>query len=77
MATWLARTDVRYVVKKENTLGYIFDAVPSLLGVLASNKDGPHPNGGPVSFFPDDIRPATVEDFRQFRVVVPPDFQTT
>ncbi len=65
---------VNYVVKNGHTLGYIQEG-SSLMGVLASNKDGHHPNGGPVSFFESDIRPATEDDFHKFRVVVPPDFR--
>lgn len=67
---------VAYVVKDEHTLGYIFDAQPGLMGVLSSNKNGHHPNGGPVSTFGANIRPAMVEDFATFRVVVPPDFKS-
>lgn len=66
---------VAYVVKDEHTLGYIFDAQPGLMGVLSSKKGGHHPNGGPVSIFGADIRPATKADFDVFRVVVPPDFK--
>lgn len=68
------RSDCRYVVKKEHTLGYIFDGVPHFMGVLASNKDGHNPNSGSVCYFQDEIRPATRDDFSRFRVVVPPDF---
>ncbi|MDK9702406.1 MAG: hypothetical protein OEL20_04650 [Sulfuritalea sp.] len=64
-----------YVVKDGHTMGYIFDAQPHLMGVLSSKKGGHHPNGGPVSISFSNIRPATVEDFRTFRVVVPPDFK--
>jgi len=67
--------NVKYVVKNEHTLGYIQEG-SSLMGVLASNKDGHHPNGGAVSFFESDIRPATEEDFYKFRVVVPPDWSS-
>jgi hypothetical protein len=74
--TWKFRADVSYVVKDEHTLGYIFDAQPGLMGVLSSNKHGHHPHGGPVSIFGAQIRPATVEDFATFRVVVPPDFKS-
>lgn len=64
---------VRYVVKKENTLGYLLEGSP-FMGVLASNKHGHHPDVGAVSFFAEDIRPATEDDFKIFRVVLPPDF---
>jgi hypothetical protein len=70
------RDDVRYVVKDGHTLGYIFDAQPELMGVLSSNKDGHHHNGGPVSIFGSNITPATVEDFETFRVALPPDFKS-
>lgn len=67
-----AEAAVAYVVKDEHTLGYIFDVQPALMGVLSSKKNGHHPNGGPVSIFGAEIRPATVEDFAAFRVAVPP-----
>ena len=68
------RTDVKYVVKDESTLGYIHDAQPNYMGVLASNKNGHHPHGGPVVVLGSDIRPATANDFEFYRVVVPPNF---
>lgn len=74
--SWKFRADCSYVVKDEHTFGYIFDAQPNWMGVLASKKNGHHPNGGPVSIFGATIRPATVEDFAIFRVVVPPDFKS-
>lgn len=74
--SWRYRTDISYVVKDENTLGYIIDAQPSCMGVLASNKDGHNWINGPVSIFGAAIRPATEEDFKTFRVVVPPDFKS-
>lgn len=69
------RDDVRYVVKDRHTLGYIFDAQPDLMGVLSSNKDGHHYINGPVSIFGSNIKPATVDDFETFRVMLPPDFK--
>lgn len=70
------RTDTSYVVKDEHTLGYILNAQPAVMGVLASNKRGHHPNGGPVAVFCSAIRPATVEDFETFRVMPPPQFRS-
>ena len=68
------RKDAKYVVKDDHTLGYIFDAQPDFMGILASNKHGHHQNGGPVSIFGAIIRSATADDFKNFRVVVPPYF---
>lgn len=64
----------QYVVKDENTLGYLLKPDDPTMGVLASNKNGHHPNGGPVSIFGSNVRPATKEDFKLFRVTVPPNF---
>lgn len=64
-----------YVVKEENTLGYVIHGL-SLMGVLASNKHGHHPNGGGVSFTSEQIRLATEQDFLKFRVHVPPNLVT-
>lgn len=69
------RDDYYYVVKDEHTFGYIFDAQPYWMGVLASKINGSHPNGGPVSISMATIRPATIEDFATFRVAVPSNFK--
>lgn len=70
------RTDVRYVVKDEHTLGYLIESSPTMMGVLASLKSGHNPMYGPVSILPGatELRSATVKDFEVFRVAVPPDF---
>lgn len=54
---------MRYVVKDELTLGYIFKAQPGLMGVLSGNKDGHDWKNGPVSIFGSEIRSATEADF--------------
>lgn len=66
---------IRYVVVNENTLGYIQrETVPGWfsLGVLAGlvRKGGPDPMNGPVSISneTDNIRDATEQDFKDFRV---------
>ena len=71
---WKFRADISYVVKDEHTLGYIFDAQPSTMGVLASNKNGHNWKNGTVSIFGSHIRLAEVEDFEIFKVALPPDF---
>ncbi|WP_146187180.1 hypothetical protein [Novimethylophilus kurashikiensis] len=69
---------VRYVVKDDHTLGYLYYAQPTLMGVLFGSaiKGGHDSKNGPVSILPGHtkLRPATVEDFATFRVQVPPDF---
>lgn len=66
-----------YVVKNNNTLGYLIDECPNIMGVLAGSVilGGHDWKNGPVSTFGSDIRRATAEDFSFFRVVIPPDFQ--
>lgn len=72
------RNDVQYVVKDEHTLGYIYDAQPSWMGILAGSvlKGGHDSLGGPVHILAgyDKLRPATEQDFREFRVVPPSGF---
>ena len=65
---------VKYVVKDEHTLGYIFDEESKFMGVLSSDKDGHNPQNGFVCTFGANIRPAMESDFNKFRVEVPPDF---
>lgn len=68
---------VKYIVKDENTLGYINDEHPNLMGVLFGSrlKGGHDWLNGPVLITSDtQVRPATKEDFETFRVVMPPDF---
>jgi hypothetical protein len=62
----------QYVVKDENTLGYLLNPGDPFMGVLASNKHGHHPNGGPVNAI--NYRPPTIKDFELFRVAIPADF---
>ena len=69
----------RYVVLNENTLGYFHDGVKhgsKWMGVLRAdvfkgqNND---PLRGPVFIScTDEIRPATPDDFKQYRVMLPP-----
>jgi hypothetical protein len=62
---------VRFVIADENTLGYIDDAQPEVLGILhasplkgATLKD----LDGWAFLFGRKLRPATREDFDEFRV---------
>jgi hypothetical protein len=61
----------RYVVLNENTLGYLQDG-SMFMGVLAGSviKGGHDWKNGPVAFNPeiDSVRPATLADFKAFRV---------
>lgn len=63
---------MRYVVKNENTLGYLLATNPPMMGVLAGSvlKGGHNPLNGPVLADPasDNLRPATKADFEAFRV---------
>jgi len=71
-------TTTKYVVLNENTLGYIQDEQPNMMGVLASNvtRGGHLPINGPVAISPSaNLRAATAKDFDTYRVVVPPDFR--
>jgi hypothetical protein len=76
--TEVSEKKIKYVVKDEHTLGYIYSPTESkfaMMGVLSSKIGGHHPNGGPVSISYSKIRDATKADFEIFRVVVPPDFE--
>lgn len=70
---------VRYVVMDEHTLGYVDDANPQWMGVLAGSvlKGGRDPKNGSAVIVPGHtvLRPATEADFAAFRVVIPPDFE--
>jgi hypothetical protein len=74
----LKETDVsiRYVVKNENTLGYIDERQPSIMGVLAGlvARGGHDPKNGIVSVVGATIRNAKTSDFDTFRVMAPPNF---
>lgn len=65
---------VRYIVHDDNALGYVDDRVPWQMGVLAGDvfKRGPDPKNGPI-YISGPTRPATLEDFRRFRVMPPQD----
>lgn len=65
----------KYVVKDENTLGYLQAGSPSM-GVLRGSvlKGGHDWMNGPLSIEGASIRPATKEDFEAYRVALPPDF---
>ena len=61
----------KYIVLNENTLGYIFDDQPDVMGVLAGKPQlGGHDwFNGPVSMTTiDKTRVATLKDFEFFRV---------
>jgi hypothetical protein len=64
---------IRFVVVNENILGYVDPSQPNQAGVLASSvirgashswKDGPYP----LRTDGRDVRPATRQDFMDFRV---------
>lgn len=71
--------EVRYVVKNENTLGYIFRGREHTMGVLAGNvtRGGHEPFNGPAPVTPSDkVRAATREDFDSYRVQAPLDLNS-
>jgi hypothetical protein len=59
----------RIVVLNELTLGYLIDGSSSM-GVLAAKIGGHDWKNGPVAIVPgiDSFRPATLADFKAFRV---------
>ena len=69
----------KYVVLREHTLGYLIPEIPNTIGILHgsilrgslyNNLDGWtifNPNA-------DEIRPATADDFKEYRVQLPYDF---
>lgn len=62
-----------YVVKAEHTLGYICGwHSMGWLAALIRRGGNPDPLQGTIAFSPDEIRPATPEDFDAFRVMRPP-----
>jgi hypothetical protein len=67
-----------YVVMNDNTLGFINPTLlPGQMGVLHGSvlKGGHNWLNGPVLIAPSDVlRPATLDDFKTFRVVPPPGF---
>ena len=66
-----------YVVVNENTLGYIQPERPSWFNVLHGSvfKGGRNWKNGAVPLSPNDqVRPATLEDFDEYRVISPPGF---
>lgn len=67
---------IKYVVKDEHTLGYMEEGSESM-GVLHGSvlKGGHDWKNGSVSTFGSKIRPATKEDFKEYRVSPPPDFE--
>jgi hypothetical protein len=65
----------KYVVQDENLLGYLIPEQPSIVGILAASvirgsiynwTDGTAVNR------PEQQRPATRQDFADFRVCLPP-----
>lgn len=68
---------MKYVVINENMLGYR-TVQPCMVGILASSVirgSSYNPANGPryISVH-DNLRPATDQDFKDFRVKLPPDF---
>jgi hypothetical protein len=69
----------KYVVMNEHTLGYIgLSAGEEQMAVLFGSifKGGYDWKYGPVLTFGKTLRPATVEDFKEYRVSIPSDFQS-
>lgn len=64
----------RYVVKDENTLGFIFAHRPQILSVLAGSvvRGGANPRDGTVPIG-GTMRAATLADFEAYRVMPPSD----
>lgn len=69
----------QYVVMNEHTLGYIQGESPNMMGVLHGSvlKGGHDWKNGPVSTFGTSLRPATLADFEENRVLPPSDFLKT
>ena len=67
----------KYVVKDEHTLGYMIEQMPGFMAVLHGSvlKGGHDWKNGAVHTFGSVIRPATEEDFKEYRVHLPPDFK--
>lgn len=68
---------MKYVVCDEHTLGYLMgNGWVGVLheSVLKGAAFSVHPGPKVVSQF-SNVRPATLEDFAEFRVMVPPDFK--
>jgi precorrin-3B methylase len=65
--------DATYYVMNGNTLGYIFDEQPGVLGVLASKPQlGADLSEEPKTITSSDkLKPATLKDFEFFRVQPP------
>ena len=77
-----ADTVIQYVVYKENTLGYVFknNHGTFLFGVLHGSvlKGGFDGLSGPHFLLPSELqylRTATLADFDEYRVCLPPDFK--
>lgn len=70
--------DVKYVVMDEHTLGYLQAEMPGWMGVLHGSvlKGGFDWKNGQVPIVPGitRLRPATKEDFAEYRVCLPSDF---
>ena len=66
----------RYVVCDEHTLGYVVGSVVCILhaSILKGAPFEVMPGPKLISLF-DKIRPATVEGFVEYRVILPPDFK--
>lgn len=65
----------KYVVKNENTLGFIVSEMQ--MQILAGNPllGGQCWTEGTAAFLKNDIRPATIADFVKFRVMIPSNFK--
>lgn len=73
--------EVSYVVQDEHTLGYVRDDMPKYVYILhasvlkGATNTTQHAAYNMIS--PDTkLRPATIKDFDEFRVMVPPDFNS-
>lgn len=58
-----------YVVKNEHTLGFLLEG-SKFMDVLDGSvlKGGHYWMNGPVAFVASDLRPATLADFKEYRV---------
>lgn len=74
----LKELHMRYIVKDENTLGYIMPLMPNVLGVLAHKDSNQKTTGNTVWISKtSQIRDALAEDFERFNVFTPVELKNT
>lgn len=66
----------KYIVVDENTLCYRFPGNDREVGILSTLPSSNHSRFDGLLFLLDSskVRPATVDDFKTFRITLPPDF---